>query len=126
MSVGHVEIRGRCFVRVFEPPFSWFVTHFATGPVKDYRTHVSGVTPELLEQGVPFEEAREMVRQIVMSDTVVVGHSLNNDLNVMRLQHWHIIDTAMIFAVPSLGARTFALRVSKESGTWLKFLLIMT
>ncbi len=51
--------------------------------------------------------------QIIHADTIVVGHSLNNDLNVLRLQHWQLIDTAMLFAVPSLGHRTFALRVRR-------------
>lgn len=81
------------------------------GTVIDYRTHVSGITPELLENGLSLDAARDAVCRIIHADTIVVGHSLNNDLAALRLRHWHVIDTAMLFAVPSMGNRTFALRV---------------
>ena len=60
-----------------------------TGPVVNYRTEISGITPELLtaESGaVPFDEARSAVRRLLQG-AVLVGHALDNDLRVLRLQH---------------------------------------
>ncbi len=101
-----------CVLSFFFPTNSYAST--TSEPVKDYRTHVSGITLELLENGVSFQEAQDAVCQIIYSDTIVVGHSLNNDLNVLKIQHWHIIDTSMLYMVPSLGHRTFSLKVGKE------------
>ncbi|KAJ3341399.1 hypothetical protein HDU91_000719, partial [Kappamyces sp. JEL0680] len=56
-------------------------------PVLDYRTAVSGITPNVLrEKGRPFKEVQKEVAAII-KDKVIIGHDLRNDLNVLMLDH---------------------------------------
>ncbi|KAH0477546.1 MAG: uncharacterized protein KVP18_001392 [Porospora cf. gigantea A] len=70
-------------------------------PVRDYRTQFSGVTREMLEgpQAVSFEEAVDRAQHVFNStpDPIIVGHSLNGDLEVLRLCHPHCIDTTILY-----------------------------
>lgn len=82
----------------------------------DYRTFVSGVDAETLKNGITLEEARDELCKVVFADTILVGHSLHYDLATMRLVHWNVIDTSMIFDAPALPGRTFALKVGEGPG----------
>lgn len=68
-----------------------------TRPVTDYRTFVSGITPEILERGsaMTLEHVRGIVMQY-LNGRILVGHGLENDLKALRIQHpwWLIRDTA--------------------------------
>ena len=69
---------------------------FQTEPVTDYRTFVSGITPEKLRHGKFFQwEIPTMVRRF-LEGKIIVGHALDNDLEAMGIQHpwWMIRDTA--------------------------------
>lgn len=64
--------------------------------VTDYRTFVSGITPEILRSAtLSFSACRKRVLE-VLDGKVLVGHALDNDLNVLRINHpWYMIrDTA--------------------------------
>jgi RNA exonuclease 4 len=66
--------------------------------VTDYRTFVSGITPQDLEEGgsaIPFEECRSQVLSLIQ-DMIVIGHGLKNDFRVLGITHpWYYIrDTA--------------------------------
>lgn len=66
--------------------------------VTDYRTHVSGITPQDLQEGgsaIPFEECRAAVQSMIQ-DKIVVGHGLKNDFRMLGLSHpWYYTrDTA--------------------------------
>ena len=66
--------------------------------VTDYRTFVSGITPQDLEEGgsaIPFEECRSQVLSLIQ-DKIVVGHGLKNDFRVLGHTHpWALTrDTA--------------------------------
>ncbi|KAI8868779.1 Exonuclease, partial [Ramicandelaber brevisporus] len=63
--------------------------------VTDYRTFVSGVTPELLKGAPSFQHVQNQVAEL-MKDRVVVGHSLENDFKALLLDHPSIMirDTA--------------------------------
>ncbi|SAM00239.1 hypothetical protein [Absidia glauca] len=54
--------------------------------VTDYRTFVSGITPELLKTGCTFKEAQQQVADII-KDRVLIGHAVYNDLKVLMLTH---------------------------------------
>ncbi|XP_058464417.1 RNA exonuclease 4 [Malaya genurostris] len=54
--------------------------------VKDYRTEISGIRPELMEAGLDYEPVRETVK-LLLSGRVLVGHALKNDLFVLNLRH---------------------------------------
>eukprot|EP00540_Astrosyne_radiata_P005378 CAMPEP_0116845972 /NCGR_PEP_ID=MMETSP0418-20121206/13581_1 /TAXON_ID=1158023 /ORGANISM="Astrosyne radiata, Strain 13vi08-1A" /LENGTH=275 /DNA_ID=CAMNT_0004477177 /DNA_START=335 /DNA_END=1162 /DNA_ORIENTATION=+ len=58
-------------------------------PVTDYRTFVSGITPQLLENAVSLETCRALCRE-ALRDKVLVGHGLKGDLRVLQLTHpWY-------------------------------------
>ena len=86
--VSVVDFFGNClldtFVRVNEK-------------VTDYRTHISGITPQQLVCGtaMPFHTCRKLVQDLVRNK-ILVGHGLENDLKVLGLNHpWFgIRDTA--------------------------------
>lgn len=65
--------------------------------VTDYRTFVSGITKKHLseETAVDIDECRRQVQEVV-SDKILVGHALKNDLSALKISHeWHQLrDTA--------------------------------
>ncbi|KAI9368582.1 hypothetical protein BJX61DRAFT_546402 [Aspergillus egyptiacus] len=71
--------------------------------VISWRSKVSGVTASLLEkmkrQGRTvrgWEAARGLLWEFVNSETVLVGHSLNNDLDVLGMVHTRVVDSAIV------------------------------
>jgi len=66
--------------------------------VIDYNTRFSGVTARHLEEAkLTFDEARALFLQVVDSDAILVGHSLESDLKALRVVHERVIDTALLF-----------------------------
>lgn len=66
-------------------------------PVTDYRTFVSGITEQNLQQAtcMTLHECRMRVSQILFGH-ILVGHGLENDLQALGINHpwWMIRDTA--------------------------------
>ncbi|EGG09287.1 uncharacterized protein MELLADRAFT_47550 [Melampsora larici-populina 98AG31] len=54
--------------------------------VTDYRTWVSGITPEHLANASSFSEVTSKVAQLI-KDKVLVGHAITNDLQALLLKH---------------------------------------
>eukprot|EP00730_Choanoeca_flexa_P017955 TRINITY_DN8703_c0_g1_i1.p1 TRINITY_DN8703_c0_g1~~TRINITY_DN8703_c0_g1_i1.p1 ORF type:complete len:681 (+),score=145.94 TRINITY_DN8703_c0_g1_i1:19-2061(+) len=79
-------------------------------PVKDYRTFVSGVTKEHLDRGCTLRQAQEALGQLITQDTCIVGHSLNFDLECLKIRHAFVVDTAMLYTVKPMPKRTLGLR----------------
>ncbi|KAJ5651902.1 hypothetical protein N7507_009328 [Penicillium longicatenatum] len=96
------------------------------GEVVNWNTSYSGVTRRAMAEamrtgkGLQWEEARDRLRSIADSDTVLIGHALQNDLNVLRFIHLRIVDSSILTCdavFPELPAEKPAPR------TWnLKFL----
>lgn len=77
--------------------------HWPRESILDYRTQISGVEAHhlLVENGaLPFETVQERVLRLLAPETILVGHSLHNDLKALRMVHTKIVDTALIFTVP--------------------------
>ncbi|KAF2010057.1 RNA exonuclease 4 [Aaosphaeria arxii CBS 175.79] len=57
-------------------------------PVTDYRTAVSGIEPKHLRRDFarPFKEVQEDI-QTLLSNRILVGHGVKNDLDVLILKH---------------------------------------
>ncbi|KAL0208378.1 hypothetical protein P9112_010965 [Eukaryota sp. TZLM1-RC] len=70
-------------------------------PITDYVTSYSGITPEILE-GVTrtAQEARDEILKYIDGNTIIVGHSLENDLHSLGLIHHKVIDTSILFPHP--------------------------
>lgn len=59
-----------------------------TYEVTDYRTFVSGIVADDLtsEDAVDYEECRSRVQELI-SDKILVGHALKNDLTALNIRH---------------------------------------
>ncbi|KAF9106330.1 hypothetical protein BGX27_009205 [Mortierella sp. AM989] len=66
--------------------------------ILDYLTQYSGMTAARLE-GVTtrLADVQKKVKKLVDYNTILVGHSLENDMNVLKLAHPFIIDTSLIY-----------------------------
>ncbi|KAL1955233.1 hypothetical protein VTO42DRAFT_8892 [Malbranchea cinnamomea] len=74
-------------------------------PIRDYRTPFSGITRRDMEfarrRGTCImgrDNARRAIWKYVGPDTIVVGHSVNNDLESLRWIHTVVVDTLLIEA----------------------------
>ncbi|KAK9053255.1 hypothetical protein SSX86_029888 [Deinandra increscens subsp. villosa] len=66
--------------------------------VVDYRTHITGVSAEDLEQVTcSFQDIQESMKKLLSRGTILIGHSLNNDLQALKVDHTRVIDTSLIF-----------------------------
>ncbi|XWS45221.1 hypothetical protein CRYUN_Cryun15aG0117600 [Craigia yunnanensis] len=66
--------------------------------VADYRTEITGVAAEDLD-GVTCSVAdiQKSMKKLLSDGTILVGHSLHNDLQVLKIDHARVIDTSYIF-----------------------------
>ena len=96
-------------------------------PVTDYRTHVSGITPQLLEEKAElcFTQVKYRVMKL-LKKRLLVGHGLQNDLEVLSIHHpWHLVrDTAcyqpymkLLPMTPSMAAAAAAARHQQANAT---------
>lgn len=70
--------------------------------VVDYRTKFSGITEDILNQATStFEDLKTILSKVADKHTIIVGHSLENDLRAMKLIHDRVVDTALIFHTDS-------------------------
>ncbi|VEU22946.1 DEKNAAC104132 [Brettanomyces naardenensis] len=69
--------------------------------VVDLNSQVSGVysVPKEGDPGtLTFDEVMVRLAELTDRDTIVIGHGLENDLNVLRLIYPRIVDTAVLFS----------------------------
>ncbi|KAJ5822537.1 Exonuclease RNase T/DNA polymerase III [Penicillium robsamsonii] len=71
--------------------------------VVNWDSRFSGVTPGAMNKAVKkgtalngWEGARSKLWEFMDSETILVGHSLNNDLDVLGIIHWNIVDSSII------------------------------
>lgn len=68
--------------------------------IVDYLTPWSGITKEMMEGATKIlEEVQDEVCNLLPPNAILVGQSLNCDLNAMKLMHPYVIDTSIIFNV---------------------------
>lgn len=67
-------------------------------PVTDYRTKYSGIDEEMLKPvTVTLNEVQQKLIEILPPGSILIGHSLDNDLHALQLTHPFVIDTSCIF-----------------------------
>ncbi|KAH8732892.1 beta-lactamase superfamily domain-containing protein [Phaeosphaeriaceae sp. PMI808] len=69
--------------------------------VKDYLTQYSGITAAMLEDvTTTLSDIQKELLELITPRTILVGHSLNSDLNALKLTHPFLIDTGILYPHP--------------------------
>ena len=45
----------------------------------------------------PLESIRRSLDVLINSETIIIGHALDNDLKTLRMVHYRCVDTAILF-----------------------------
>lgn len=70
-------------------------------PITNYLTQYSGITSAMLEGvNTSLEDVQQKLLEILTPQSILIGHSLNSDLNALHVTHPFIIDTALLFPHP--------------------------
>ncbi|KAG6421683.1 hypothetical protein SASPL_118240 [Salvia splendens] len=66
--------------------------------IADYRTDITGISAKDLD-GVTYtlNDVQKSMRKLLSHETILVGHSVNNDLQAMKLDCTRVIDTSYVF-----------------------------
>ena len=66
--------------------------------LRDFNTRFSGITEGNYAAALlPLTSIRETLNTYLDSDTILIGHALDNDLKTLRILHHKCIDTALLF-----------------------------
>lgn len=80
--------------------------------VIDYRTELTGIGEEdMVNVKVSRAEASRRVRKYLQEGTVLIGHSLNHDLQALRIDYRPVIDTSLIYQYEGLSMALPSLEV---------------
>ncbi|ESQ45510.1 hypothetical protein EUTSA_v10010950mg [Eutrema salsugineum] len=67
-------------------------------PIVDYRTTITGVTADDIENATfSLVDIQKELQPFLSKGTILVGHSLSKDLKVLKIDHPKVIDTALVF-----------------------------
>lgn len=114
---GRDELAHLCAVDLFTGEILINTLVYPTEVVKDWRTKYSGVTPAKMAMARAsgqaldgWPAARAKLFQFADADTILVGHSLNHDLKVLRIAHKRVVDSAILISEAVFGKGNRMLR----------------
>ncbi|WUR02845.1 RNA exonuclease [Vairimorpha necatrix] len=84
--------------------------------VINYETEYSGLTKEILDDGIENYQMIQEISEFIGKDTVVLGHGLENDFTSLGMYHDKIIDTSYLF----LSTQSRRVSLQQLSRTYLK------
>ncbi|NXX37821.1 REXO5 exonuclease, partial [Tricholaema leucomelas] len=88
--VSLVDAQGQCLLNELVKPETTVV---------NYRTKYSGITKKmLLPVKTRLADIQTRLKKMLPHDAVLVGHSLNSDLQALEMIHPSVIDTSLLFA----------------------------
>ncbi|XP_040297002.1 RNA exonuclease 5 isoform X2 [Bufo bufo] len=94
--VSLVDAQGQCIMDELVKPIN---------PIINYMTRFSGITRKMIHPvKTKLTDVQEKLKSLLPPDAILVGHSLNNDLQALQMIHPNVIDTALLFA-RSLGMK---------------------
>ncbi|KAL8238119.1 hypothetical protein R6Q59_019200 [Mikania micrantha] len=66
--------------------------------VVDYRTSITGLAAKDLQHVTrSLQNIQESMKKLISRGTILVGHSLDNDLLALKMDHTRVIDTSLVF-----------------------------
>ncbi|XP_001870835.2 RNA exonuclease 5 [Culex quinquefasciatus] len=78
----------------------------------DYVTQFSGITPELMKNvSKTLKDVHRELKNKLPPDAILVGQSLNFDLNALKMMHPYVIDTSILFNVTGTAGTKTKLKV---------------
>jgi RNA exonuclease 1 len=84
-------------------------------PITDYNTQHSGITAEQMAHvRTRLGDCQAALLRLVAEETLLVGHSLENDLHALKLLHRSAVDTSLLYPHPRGPPFKPALRVLAE------------
>lgn len=67
-------------------------------PILNYRTQWSGITPEIMSQvTIRLSQIQLFLLRLITTETVLIGHALENDLKVLKICHNRCVDTSIMY-----------------------------
>ena len=86
--------------------------HILNPANRDFNTRFSGITAEKYASAVmPLVSVRKALDKLINSETIIIGHALENDLKTLRMIHHRCVDTVNLFPHPAGPPYRRALRV---------------
>lgn len=81
------------------------------GRIVDYNTFYSGITEESLSNcSIGHDRMRQALKNLIGPHTVIIGHSLENDLEALGIITSNVIDTSILFPHPNRAGAKLSLR----------------
>ena len=67
-------------------------------PITDYRTKYSGICESVLEDvTTTLKDVQDKLGDVITPNSILIGHSLENDFHAMKFKHPFVIDTSCLF-----------------------------
>lgn len=80
-------------------------------PIVDYRFEYSGISKEMLANVTKrIEDVQQEIRALLPRDAILVGQSLNCDLDALQMMHPYVIDSSIVFNLTGTATQKAKLR----------------